>query len=311
MHVRRSHRAPGFTLIELLVVVSIIALLISILIPALGRARKQARTAVCLANLRTLGQGIAMYGNRYSGVMPPSRLPRNGDCETAAEIEGGLKYRPTFLAVMGDEVGVQPFDDPQPCRTDVDRYGEPGDRQNYSSATYVCPSVSSWTDERNGSYGWNYQFLGNSRLLDDSNPRSYKNWSVPMSRIKFPGSTVAVADCLGTAASWPRRQRGDYENNSREAQYLGNEGFNLDPPRVDPERGEMANFDSSPQSRTAADGRHLGRASVLWVDAHGDTQLPTSLGYDIQPDGVVTFNGDNTKWTGTGRDYAWTVDLAQ
>jgi type II secretory pathway pseudopilin PulG len=291
------------------VVVSIIALLISILLPALGRARKQAQTAVCLANLRVLGQGIAMYANRYAGAMPPSRLPKNGSCETSAEIEGGVKYRPTFIAIMGDEVGVPPFDDPQHCKTDVDRFGEAGDRQNYSHGTYVCPSVSTWTDERNGCYGWNYQFLGNSRLLDEDDLRSYKNWSVPMSRIKFPGSTVAVADCMGTAASWPTRARGDYENNAREAAFYGNEGFNLDPPRVDAERGEMAEFDGSPQSRTAAHARHLGRASVLWVDAHGDVQTPAGLGYDVQPDGVVTFDGDNTKWTGTGRDYAWTVDL--
>ncbi len=291
-------------------VVSIIALLISILIPALGRARKQARTTMCLANLRVLGQGIAMYANRYSGVMPPSRLPKNGDCETAADIAGGRKYRPTFLAMMGDEVGVPPFDDPQPCKTDVDRFGEAGDRQNYSHATYVCPSVAWWTDERNGCYGWNYQFLGNSRLLDEDDLRSYKNWSVPITRIKFPGSTVAVADCTGTAASWPTRERGEYENNAREAAYYGNEGFNLDPPRVDAGRGEMAEFDGSPPARAAAHDRHLGRAGVLWVDAHGDVQSPASLGYDVEPDGVVTFDGDNTKWTGTGRDYAWTVDLA-
>jgi prepilin-type N-terminal cleavage/methylation domain-containing protein/prepilin-type processing-associated H-X9-DG protein len=51
----------GFTLIELLVVVAIIALLIAILLPALGRARDQARVTVNLSNLRGMGLGVHMY----------------------------------------------------------------------------------------------------------------------------------------------------------------------------------------------------------------------------------------------------------
>ncbi|MBN1507547.1 MAG: type II secretion system protein, partial [Sedimentisphaerales bacterium] len=54
-------RHLGFTLIELLVVISIIALLMAILMPALSRAKEQARTIGCRSNLKQYGMGLRMY----------------------------------------------------------------------------------------------------------------------------------------------------------------------------------------------------------------------------------------------------------
>lgn len=63
-------KRKGFTLIELLVVVAIIAVLISILLPALGRARDQAKAMVCMSNLHNFGQGLHMYGFEYNDWLP-------------------------------------------------------------------------------------------------------------------------------------------------------------------------------------------------------------------------------------------------
>ncbi|MFH0981470.1 MAG: type II secretion system protein [Planctomycetota bacterium] len=82
-------RRPAFTLIEMLVVVAIISLLISILMPSLGRARDQAKGVHCLARLKEFGNALASYENIYKDILPPaewepdehSPTPKYGWCE--------------------------------------------------------------------------------------------------------------------------------------------------------------------------------------------------------------------------------------
>ena len=314
-------RNSGFTLVELLVSIAILTMLIGILIPGLSRARKSAKATVCKTRLAELGKGIAMYADDNDGLLLPGRMPKVDGENWAISIEGGMKYRPTFLAMMGSYLGIPPFRMNAPRSTYEWPWLEKGDRQNYVNESYLCPTVPEWVDERNGAYGYNYQFLGNSRLRDQANIYSFKNWPVPVSLVKAPAGCVAVGDSMGTAASFIPRERAPYEDDGgmeslaegRTPSAFGNEGFNLDPPKVvgdggsgGAETGEMALLDDD--YRSAVDARHLGKCNILWVDGHASPETYKALGYNVASDTkIVEQDGNNRLWNILAEDVAWTM----
>jgi len=91
---RRPRRPAAFTLIELLVVIAIVALLVSILVPSLRRARDLARMSVCASNLRTIGLGVHFYAQEHNGRVVPFYRP--GDAALRADLGWDAYSRPSW-----------------------------------------------------------------------------------------------------------------------------------------------------------------------------------------------------------------------
>jgi prepilin-type N-terminal cleavage/methylation domain-containing protein/prepilin-type processing-associated H-X9-DG protein len=97
-----SHK--GFTLIELLVVISIIALLVSILLPALGAAKGTARRTVCASNMRNIGLAFHQYAGDNKDRLPPMSNPTGYPWHSYVaydkEVSPNPPYTPLNLAYL-------------------------------------------------------------------------------------------------------------------------------------------------------------------------------------------------------------------
>ena len=168
----------AFTLVELLVVIGIIAVLISILLPALSAARKAAMSVQCMSNIRQLLTGCAMYANENQGHWP-------------AGSDDGYWLGPNNHRWHGARASnAEAFDfnlDPSPLK----RYLQAG-------KVKVCPAwgdnVPSGYETGCGGYGYNYGYIGGSMYaLGRWDAWGYQT-TAKVTQIKKTAEKIAFAD---------------------------------------------------------------------------------------------------------------------
>ncbi|MAE62721.1 MAG: hypothetical protein CMJ18_00490 [Phycisphaeraceae bacterium] len=199
MNVRR--RCRGFTLIELLVVISILALLIALLLPAIKRAKDMGRMLSCANNARQIGLSILMYTVDNEDILPPGfgwrqngQTPNDDDWVWPGMI---LEYISEFRTMPS---------------------GVPGQGGQISQATwwyvpidtYNCPDQivdaahNGGDPPRSGSYYGMPRKLSTNKV-DENNPAVYEaaQWR-PVSAVRQPSVTILVFDYYAnsTIADW-------------------------------------------------------------------------------------------------------------
>lgn len=288
----------GFTLIELLVVIAIISILASMLLPALARAKGMGRMAACVSNLRQIGLGFALYADAHGDVCVPGRPPKIGattDSANVYDVGNGLQYRPRWFVTLGAQTGIYAYAQPS---------ADPADdnTKRIDHKVFVCPQVPAWVNNRNASYGYNFQFLGNSRNRASG---GYINFPVKATSLHWSG-TVIAADCLGTAAGKPAASRTAYRVDGLSDTFaVGNHAWALDPPRLTSGSDFCDDSNRAPEHRSGVDARHNGKAVSVYADGHVERQTPRQLGYQVNEDGSFAAGGGvahNRLFSGTGED---------
>ncbi|NOT02388.1 MAG: prepilin-type N-terminal cleavage/methylation domain-containing protein [Phycisphaerales bacterium] len=230
-----GNRRLGFTLVELLVTISIIALLITILLPSLKTAREQARTVVCLSSMK----GVAIASNTYATADRNEQAipvhPLTGGPDTGADVgsydwggKSGIGEPRAGSDIMTSRWGTangrgpatRPLNTVIAKTTFTDFRDDPGVNQaNWFSDTrldlghYRCPSdrgytghhFQSWRHSRLSSY----DFYGTSYAANSiwcavhQNQCVIKSWGPflrPMTRIPNPANTVYYIENCGRFA---------------------------------------------------------------------------------------------------------------
>ncbi len=268
-HARHSLKQTGFTLIELLVVISIIALLVGILLPALGAARQSARNILCLSNVRQMGMGFGLYQSDNDDMFMAYRYLGNPPSGSTYLAVDGF-YWPAILA--NDYLENQKAIDCPVYEPELDQaVGGYGSLFQQANARGVNYRHFVW---RNLDYGYNYRHLGSSLSVTTSqDPSSIRYAPARGSDVLSPSETIMLAD------NWIQ----------------GNEGTQL-------ESGWYLLVDNYAQGLNDGvipNSVHSGSVNITWADGHGSSvsvSNPLDPWDDLTSTVLAENNNDANNW---------------
>jgi len=173
----QRHR-KGFTLVELLVVVGIIALLISILLPALARARQNAQMVSCLARIKQLSLASLMYANENKGYLPP--------VSTSGQLGGSYGANNLVWPVWGSYGYITPYLSPVGLTNTMTGVLD----------MFVCPSLIGNPGYQPTGICWSYRY--HRQLGGDDSQRALEI-GVTSNYIFVPWKLAQITDASDTA----------------------------------------------------------------------------------------------------------------